>query len=184
MFLKSVIHFIFVCFHAILNSAKTNMVIITIKIARLSSWNQYIVNMSNINLSLCPQIQSNQNIKHSNFNENYPTLPQSITHNYYYVSQNLYESRKKLYVPYIWCKYDIMYKKGILQMGGNCYFLYWATFTTTVLLFAVLSKFKMRQKWCWLIKIILGMWLIWNTFIILYLITESSSLDIKFTSTI
>ena len=58
MFLKSVIHFIFVCFHAILNSAKTNMVIITIKIARLSSWNQYIVNMSNINLSLWPELQS------------------------------------------------------------------------------------------------------------------------------
>ena len=72
MFLKSVIHFIFVCFHAILNSAKTNMVIITIKIARLSSWNQYIVNMSNVNLSLYPQIQSNQNIKHSNFIENLP----------------------------------------------------------------------------------------------------------------
>ena len=79
MFLKSVIHFIFVCFHAILNSAKTNMVIITIKIARLSSWNQYIVNMSNINLSLYPQIQSNQNIKHSSFIEN---LPNSTSINY------------------------------------------------------------------------------------------------------
>ena len=80
MFLKSVIHFIFVCFSMqFLNSAKTNMVIITIKIARLSSWNQYIVNMSNINLSLCPQIQSNQNIKHSNFIEN---LPNSTSINY------------------------------------------------------------------------------------------------------
>ena len=83
MFLKSVIQFIFVCFHAILNSAKTNMVIITIKIARLSSWNQYIVNMSNINLSLCPQIQSNQNIKHSSFIEN---LPNSTSINYSWLS--------------------------------------------------------------------------------------------------
>ena len=36
--------------------------------------------------------------------------------------QTLYESYVLFYVPYIWCKYDIMYKKGYLTNGRELLF--------------------------------------------------------------